>query len=97
MKFHPLFATAALGALARSAHAHNASDAQPMIPGTLPGMVRPADDAMPAAPTPMMQNGAMMQMPPIPPGVTPTLMGQPIDMTSPEAMMNSMNMAMPMK
>jgi putative membrane protein len=31
-------------------------------------------------------------MPPIPPGVTPTMMGRPIDMTSTETMMNSMGM-----
>ncbi len=31
-------------------------------------------------------------MPPIPPGVTPTMMGRPIDMTSPATMMSSMGM-----
>ncbi len=38
-------------------------------------------------------------MPPIPPGVTPTMMGQPIDMSDPAAMMKSMamgTMTMPM-
>ena len=45
-----LFAALAVGALALLSHAQNAADAQPMIPGmvpgTLPGMVRPADSAM---------------------------------------------------
>ena len=58
-----LFAALAVGALALLSHAQNAADAQPMIPGmvpgTLPGMVRPADSAM----TTPMNNGAMMQTP----------------------------------
>ncbi len=50
MKLKTFFlAVAAMGALALSGHAQNASDAQPMIPGmvpgTLPGMVRPSPDA----------------------------------------------------
>lgn len=60
-----------MGAFALSAHAQNASDAQPiipgMVPGTLPGMVRPATDA---GAMPMAQDGVVLVVP-----ATPVVVG----------------------